>query len=147
MGEQEKPEKMEIVEVRDKDEAATPAGDFIAQVASAVAVIFTFLTFYTNPANEAAVKGYETPYGIIILVAGALSFIFASAVLWAKFLDRDFWLIRSPGWGYNVAAGVIIVVSILAMVFPWKGYDVNWGAPLVELITGVIIGVGGMLKF
>jgi uncharacterized membrane protein YidH (DUF202 family) len=131
-----------------KDEAATPAGDFVAQVAAAVAVIFTFLTFYTDTAaGGKAVKGYETPYGIIILIVGALCFIFASAVLWSKFLDRDFWLVRSPGWAYSATAAVVVVVSVLAMVFAKENYDVNWGAPLVELITGVIIGIGGMLKF
>jgi len=134
------------VEYKEKDEAATPVGDFMAQVASAAAVIFTFLTFYTNEAGE-VVKGYETAYGIIILIVAALTFIFATAVLWSKFVKKDFWLVRSPGWAYGAAAGIIIIVSILAIVFPRSGYDVSYGAIIVEFFAAIFIAIGGMLKF
>lgn len=135
------------VECRDKDEAVTPVGDFIAQVASAAAIIFAFLTFYTNPVTGEATKGYETAYGIIIIIVGALTFLFATSVLWSKFVKRDFWLRRSPGWGYGAAAGIIIIVSILAMVFHVNGYDANWGALIVVFFTGVFVAVAGMFKF
>ena len=135
------------VEIREKDEAATPVGDFMAQVASAAAVIFVFLTFYTNPVTGEVVKGYETAYGIIILIAAALTFIFATAVLWSKFVKKEFWLVRSPGWAYGAAAGVIIIVSILAIVFPRSGYDVSYGAIIVEFFAAIFIAIGGMLKF
>ena len=137
------------VESREKDEAATPAGDFIAQVASAAAAIFTFLTLYTDTAvaPEKAIKGYENVFGIIILIVAGLTFLFATAVLWAKFLRRDFWVVRSPGWAYSTASAVVIIVSILAMVFAKEGYDVNWGVPIVEFLAGVFLGIGGMLKF
>jgi hypothetical protein len=133
------------VECREKDEAATPVGDFMAQVASAAAVIFTFLTFYTL--GDEVVKGYETTYGIIILIVAALTFIFATAVLWSKFVKKEFWLVRSPGWAYGAAAGVIIIVSILAIVFPKSGYDVSYGAIIVEFFAAIFIAIGGMLKF
>jgi hypothetical protein len=133
------------VECREKDEAATPVGDFMAQVASAAAVIFTFLTFYSLGGE--VVKGYETAYGIIILIVAALTFIFATAVLWSKFVKKEFWLVRSPGWAYGAAAGVIIIVSILAIVFPRSGYDVNYGAIIVEFFAAIFIAIGGMLKF
>ena len=141
--------KVEVnpVECREKDEAVTPVGDFVAQVASAAAVIFAFLTFYTNPVTGGVTKGYETAYGIIIIIVAALSFLFATAVLWIKFVKRDFWLARSPGWGYGSASAIIIIVAILAMVFPVGGYDVSWGALVVEFLTGVFLAIAGMLKF
>ena len=141
--------KLEVnpVECREKDEAVTPVGDFLAQIAAAAAVIFAFLTFYTNPLTGEATKGYETAYGIIILVVGALTFVFATSVLWIKFVKRDFWLSRSPGWGYGAAAGIIIIVSILAMVFHVNGYDANWGALIVEFFAGAFLAIAGMLKF
>jgi hypothetical protein len=137
------------VECREKDEAATPAGDFIAQIAAAAAAIFMFLTLYTDKAvaGGKAIKGYETIYGIVILIVAGLTFIFATAVLWSKFLKADFWIIRSPGWAYSTASAVVIIVSILAIVFVKDGYDVNWGVPIVGFLAGVFLGIGGMLKF
>lgn len=139
--------EMNPVECREKDEAVTPVGDFIAQVAAAAAVIFAFLTFYTDTLTGNAVKGYETAYGIIIIIVAALAFLFATAVLWTKFVKRDFWLKRSPGWAYGSAAAIIIIVTILAMVFPKSGHDVGWGALIVELFAGGFIALAGMLKF
>ncbi|MDY6795392.1 MAG: hypothetical protein SWK76_08965 [Actinomycetota bacterium] len=143
---EEKGSETKQVEIVEEGEAAAPAGDFVAQIASAAAVIFAFLTFYTDKAGK-AIKGYESVYGIIIIIVAGLSFIFASAVLWSKFMKKDSWLMRSPGWAYNTAAGIVIIVSILSMVFAKESYDVNWGVPIIELITGVIIGIGGILKF
>jgi len=141
----EKEPEVTPVESREKDEAATPVGDFMAQVASAAAVIFTFLTFYSLGGE--VVKGYETAYGIIILIAAALTFIFATVVLWSKFVKKEFWLVRSPGWAYGSASAVIIIVAILAMVFPKSGYDVSYGALIVEFFAALFIAIGGMLKF
>jgi hypothetical protein len=143
---EDKDSQVTPVECREKDEAATPAGDFIAQIASAAAAIFTFLTLYTDEAGK-AIKGYENVFGIIILIVAGLTFLFATAVLWAKFLKRDFWIVRSPGWAYSSASAVIIIVSILAMVFAKESYVVNWGVPIVEFLAGVFLGIGGMLKF
>lgn len=144
MAEEKEPE-VTPVECREKDEAATPVGDFMAQVASAAAVIFTFLTFYSLGGE--VVKGYETAYGIIILIVAALTFMFATAVLWSKFVKKEFWLVRSPGWAYGSASAVIIIVAILAMVFPKSGYDVSYGALIVEFFAALFIAIGGMLKF
>jgi len=73
------------LECREKDEAVSPIGDFIAQVGSTLAAIFVFLGFYTNQATGEVIKGYETAYGIIILIAAVLTFGFATTVLWFKF--------------------------------------------------------------
>jgi magnesium-transporting ATPase (P-type) len=132
-------------------EAAKPVGDFMAQVAAAIAVLFAFLTYYNKVVENGVTadkftKGYETPYGIIIIAVGALCFIFASAVLWAKFLNKDFWLARSPGWLYMTCASIIIIVSVLAMVFPWKD-DPNYGALVGNFFTGLFVAFGGLLKF
>lgn len=146
---EEEESRVTPVERREKDEAATPAGDFIAQIAAAVAVIFTFLTLYTDATvtPPKVIKGYETAYGIIILVVAGLTFLFATAVLWSKFLNKDFWIVRSPGWAYSSASAVVIIVAILAMVFAKESYEVNWGVPIVEFLAGVFLGIGGMLKF
>jgi hypothetical protein len=146
---EEKETRATPVECREKDEAATPAGDFIAQVAAAAAAIFTFLTLYTDTAvtPAKALKGYETAFGIIILVVAGLTFLFATAVLWSKFLNKDFWIVRSPGWAYSSASAVVIIVAILSMVFAKESYVVNWGVPIVEFLAGVFLGIGGMLKF
>ena len=135
------------IECREKDEAVTPVGDFMAQVGAAIAAIFVFLTFYTNSATSDVVKGYETAYGIIILITAVLTFGFATTVLWLKFEKRDFWLKRSPGWAYGAAAFVIIVVSVLALAFPRTGYETNWGALVLELVVGLNLAVAGMFKF
>jgi hypothetical protein len=138
----------------DAREAAKPFGDFIAVVASAICVLFCFLDFYvpdkTNMVGE-VYKGFNTPYGLIILIVAGLCFIFASAVMFAKFFDKDFWLARSPGWLYMATAGVILVVSIMAMIFPYKGsadgYTVEYVSMVGTFFTGLFIAFGGLLKF
>jgi hypothetical protein len=132
---------------REKDEAVSPLGDFIAQLGAAIAAIFVFTSFYTNTATGDVVKGYESPYGIIILVAAALTFIFTTTVLWFKFGKRDFWMRRSPGWAYATAAFVVIVVTVLALAFPRAGYDLNWGTLFMELFIGLNLLLAGMFKF
>ncbi len=143
MVEEEKVEAKVCETDKETIEASKPVGDFIAQVAAAICVVLTFLTFYTE---LPVYKGYETPYGIILMVFAALCWLFASAVLWAKFLDRDFWLARSPGWFYMASSSVIIVVSVIAMVFPYK-HDPSYGALVGTLFTGLFIAFGGLLKF
>ncbi len=135
------------LECREKDEAVSPIGDFIAQVGSTLAAIFVFLGFYTNQATGEVIKGYETAYGIIILIAAVLTFGFATTVLWFKFEKRDFWLKRSPGWAYGAAAFVVIVVSVLALAFPSDGYDIIWGPLVLELFIGLTLALAGMFKF
>jgi hypothetical protein len=135
------------IECREKDETVTPIGDFIAQVSAAIAAILVFLTYYTDPATGRIVKGYETAYGIIILIVAALTFGFATTVLWTKFVKSDFWLARSPGWAYGSGAALIIIVSVLALAFPYSGYNTNWGVLALELILGAAIAVGAMFKF
>lgn len=135
-------------------EAAKPFGDFISMVASAICVMFCFLDFYipdkANAMGE-VYKGFKTPYGLIILIAAGLCFIFASAVMFAKFFDKDFWLSRSPGWVYMGTAAIILVVSIMAMVFPYKGstdgYAVEYVSMVGTFFTGLFIAFGGLLKF
>ena len=135
------------VAYRGKDEAVAPLDDFITQLGAAIAAVFVFTAFYTDPATGDAVKGYTSAYGIIILVAAALTFIFASAVLWFKFGKRDFWMRRSPGWAYATAAFVVILVSVLALAFPIGGREINWGTLFIELFVGLNLLLAGMLKF
>ncbi len=128
----------------ERREAAKPIGDFIAQVASALAVIACFLVWY-EPIDK-GYKGYQTPYGIILLVVAILCFVFASAVLIMKFLEKDFWLSRSPGWAYGLSAFVIVIISVIAMLFPYKD-NPNYGAMIGTLFTGLFIMFGGLMKF
>ena len=129
----------------ERREAAKPIGDFIAQVASALTVIACFLTWY-EPMGGKEYNGYQTPYGIIILIAAGLCFAFSSSVLIMKFMEKDFWMSRSPGWAYALAAVVIIIVSVIAMLFPYKN-DPNYGAMVGTMFTGLFIMFGGLLKF
>ena len=113
-----------------------------------------FLDFYA-PAKgyegiEEAVKGFKTPYGLIILIVAGLCFVFATSVMFAKFFDKDFWLARSPGWLYMGAAGVILVISIMAMIFPYKGspeFTTEYISMVGTFFTGLFIAFGGLLKF
>ena len=131
---------------REKDESATPVGDFIAQVAAAVAVLSTFLTLYESGAGE-AIKGYEMVYGILIIVVAAAAWFFASYVLLTKFINSDHWLARSPGWAYGAAAALLIIISVMSMIFADSAYTVNWGVPFVQFLAGTFLAIGAMLKF
>lgn len=127
----------------ERRDAAKPVGDFMAQVSSAIAVMLCFLTFYSGPETY---KGYETPYGIILIIAGFVCWLFASGVLVEKCIRKDFWLSRSPGWLYGLAASIIVIVSLLAMLFPFRE-DPNLGVMGGTLFTGFFIMFGSMLKF
>lgn len=144
--EESHPSPVTPVECREKDEAATPIGDFLAEVAAAITVIFAFLTLYTTPVGVTR-HGYQEGLGIVMLVVGAIVFLFAGGVMTAKLANRDFWLARSPGWVYGAGALLIILFSIFAMVFHKGGYTVNWGVPIVQFFMGVVMAVGAMLKF
>ena len=138
------------VEMRD---AAKPIGDFVAQVASAICVLFCFLDFFTpkvTAGGQEAVKGFETPYGIVILVCALGCFVFATFVMFSKFFNKDFWLSRSPGWTYMGTGGVVIVVAVMAMAFPYKDtalYDVEYLSMVGCFFTGLFMGFGGLMKF
>ncbi len=139
----------------DMRDAAKPIGDFVAQVASAICVLFCFLDFYTlkvpEIGKEASIyKGFETPYGIIILVCALGCFIFATFVMFSKLFNKDFWLSRSPGWVYMGCAGVIIVISVMAMVFPYKDtalYNIEYVSMVGCFFAGLFTAFGGLMKF
>ena len=131
---------------REKSAAATPVGDFIAQVAAAVAVLSAFLTLYTTEAG-AAIKGYEMVYGVLIIVVAAAAWLFASYVLLTKFIDSNHWLARSPGWAYGTASALVIVISVMSMIFTNSTYTVNWGVPFTQFLAGTFLAIGAMLKF
>jgi len=131
---------------RERDETMTPIGDFIAQVASGIAVVFGFLTLYNNAAGQ-EVKGYESPFSIIIIVVAGLAWLFASYVLLMKFIRYEHHFARSPGWTYAAAGALVIFLTTLSVIFPKGGYEVNWGVPMVQFITGVFMSIGAMMKF
>ncbi|MBN2026513.1 MAG: hypothetical protein JW854_07140 [Actinobacteria bacterium] len=131
---------------RERDETMTPIGDFIAQVAAGIAAVFGFLTIYTNTAGQ-EVKGYESPFSIIIIVVSSLAWLFASYVLLAKLIRYEHHFVRSPGWIYAAAGALVIFLATLSVIFPKGGYEVNWGVPMVQFITGVFMSIGAMMKF
>jgi hypothetical protein len=126
-------------------EATNPSGDFIALVSSAAAAIFAFITFFQTTGGV-AIKGYETPYGAVIMVAGAACFVFAGVVMISRFINPKSWLARNPGWAYFAASSAIIIMSVMAMVLGYHGYMKEAG-PVVTMATGFFCGVAGMLKF
>ncbi len=127
----------------ERRDAAKPVGDFIAMVASTVTVMLCFLSYYGVPS---AYNGYETPYGIIIMVAGTLCWFFSTSVLFEKFIRNDFWLARSPGWFYAAAAFVVVIASLGALLFPYKT-DPNYGTIIGTFGTGLILMLASLLKF
>lgn len=131
---------------RERDETITPIGDFIAQVAAGIAAVFGFLTIYTNAAGQ-EVKGYESPFSIIIIVVAGLAWLFASYVLLTKLIRYEHHFVRSPGWIYAAAGALVIFLTTLSVVFPKGGYEVNWAVPLVQFFTGVFMSIGAMMKF
>ncbi len=126
-------------------EATNPSGDFIALVSSAVAAIFAFITFFQTTGGV-AIKGYETPYGAVVLVAGAACFVFAGAVMVGRFINPKSWLVRNPGWAYFTASSVIIIMSVMAMVLGYHDYLKEAG-PVVTMAAGLFCGFAGMIKF
>lgn len=131
--------------VRTKDEAASPPGDFIALTASAVAALFTFLGFFQT-AGGAAVKGIETPYGVVMFAAAAICFAFSGVALGSRFVNNESRLARSPGWMYFLAASVIIIASVAAMVLGFQDYTTQAG-PIMTMGSGLFMAFAGMMKF
>lgn len=126
-------------------EATNPSGDFMALVSSAAAAIFAFITFFQTTGGV-AVKGYETPYGMVILVAAAACFVFAGLVMVSRFINPKSWMARNPGWAYFAASSAIVIMSVAAMVLGYHGYATATG-PIVTMATGLFCGVAGMIKF
>ncbi len=133
------------VNVRGKDEAAGPPGDFIAMTASAVAALFTFLGFF-QAAGGAAVKGVSTPYGAVMFAAAGICFVFAGVTLGCRFVNPDSRLARSPGWMYFLTSSIIIIASAAAMVLGFQGYAREAG-PVMTMASGLFIALAGMMKF
>ena len=138
-------QRTDIARARAMSHAATPSGDFMALVSSAVAVIFTFLGFY-QAADGVVVKGFETPYGLIVLTAAAACGLFAMAVLGSKLINPDSWFSRSPGWAYFTASAVVVIMSFAAMVIGLHDYAVGPG-PVASMAAGLFLGLAGMMKF
>ena len=139
-------ERPRAVVYKEKDEATTPVGDFIAQVAAAIVAVSGFLTYYTTTNGE-LIKGYEQVFGIVIILVAAAAFVFASYVLVTKFIDDNHWLARSPGWAYGAASALVILLAVISVAFANEEYTINWGVPLIQLMGGVFLAIGGMLKF
>lgn len=133
------------VNVRGKDEAASPPGDFIAMTASAVAALFTFLGFFQT-AGGAVVRGAATPYGVVMLAAAGICFVFSGVTLGSRFVNPESRLARSPGWMYFMTASVIIIASVAAMVLGYQGYSKEIG-PVMTMGSGLFIAFAGMMKF
>ncbi len=138
-------QRMDVTKARASDDAANPSGDFMALISSAIAAIFAFLGFY-QVADGTLVKGFETPYGLIMLVAGTACCLFAGAVLGSKLINPESWLARSPGWVYFATSAVVIILSIMAMVVGFHGYAVGTG-PVATMVAGLFLGLAGMMKF
>ncbi len=129
----------------EKEEASKPTGDFLAMVSSATVAIFTWLSFFRTAGGD-PVRGYRTPYGMVSLVVGAACAVFALSVLGAKFVNDDFRLSRSPGWAYSTAASVVVIMSILALVMGYRGYQPEY-SPVLVLGSGLFLGFAGLMKF
>ncbi len=132
-------------EIQDQTELENPAGDLIAQVGSATAIIFALLTFYIDSSGR-EVRGYQTYWGLVVLIFAAVCFVFSTMALWDRLMNTRTWLDRVPGWIYMAASFTIVVFSVLAMAIGYKGYEKEF-YPLLAFFSGLFICVGALLKF
>jgi hypothetical protein len=118
---------------------AGPVGDFIALLSSVTAGIFCFTNFFTGW------MGYQTAYGILMLVASAGIAAFSTYLLAARFTLRKVPALRSPAWAYFSGGFCLVILTVMALVFGWQGAAVS---PVLffTFMSGAMLFVAGMIS-
>jgi putative flippase GtrA len=118
---------------------AGPVGDFIALASSVTAGILCFTNFFNGWA------GYQTAYGVLMLVASAGIAAFSAYLLAARFTFRVVPALRSPSWAYFMGGFCMVVLTILALVFGWQGATPS---PVLffTFMNGVLMFIAGMVS-
>jgi len=119
--------------------SAGPIGDFIALISSVTAGILCFTDFFNGWA------GYQTAYGMLMLVASAALAAFSTYLLAARFAFRKVPALRSPTWAYFLGGSCLVILTIMALVFGWHGGTPN---PVLffAFMNGVVMFIAGMVS-
>lgn len=118
---------------------AGPAGDFLALIAGMAGVILSFVNFFAGYA------GYETVYGVPMIVASAAVALFSGGLLVARFAFSKVPARRSPSWAYFLGGATIVLVTLMALVFGWQGAAAQ-SALFFVFMDGVVMFIAGMLS-
>jgi hypothetical protein len=118
---------------------AGPIGDFIALVSGLTAGILCFTNFFGGWV------GYHTPYGLLMLLTSAAIAAFSAAMLAARFAFNRVPTFRSPTWAYYLGGSAIVILSMTALVFGWKGAALS---PVLffTFMNGVVMFIAGMVS-
>ena len=116
-----------------------PVGDFIALISSVTAGILCFTHFFGGWV------GYQTAYGVLMLVASAGIAAFSAYLLTARFTFRKVPALRSPSWAYFSGGFCLVILTILALVFGWQGATPS---PVLffTFMNGVVMFIAGMVS-
>jgi hypothetical protein len=80
------------------------------------------------------------------MAVGFLCLLFSSGVLLGKFIRSDFWMARSPGWIYGLTAFVVVIVSLIGILFPYKA-DPSYGAMVGTFTAALFLMFAGLMRF
>jgi len=116
-----------------------PMGDFIALISGLTAGILCFTHFFGGWV------GYQTAYGMLMLVVSVAIATFSTYLLSARFVFRKVPAFRSPAWAYFLGGSSLVVLTMLALVFGWQGAAVS-PVLLFAFINGVVMFVAGMVS-
>jgi hypothetical protein len=118
---------------------AGPVGDFIALISSVTAGILCFAEFFNGW------MGYQTVYGVLMLVASAGIAAFSTYLLAARFTLRRVPGLRSPAWAYFLGGFCLVALNIMALVFGWQGAAPN-PVFFFTFMSGVMMFIAGMVS-
>lgn len=117
-----------------------PVGDFIALISSVTAGILCFAQFFDGW------MGYQTAYGVLMLVASAGIAAFSTYLLASRFTLRRVPGLRSPAWAYFMGGFCLVVLNIAALVFGWQGAAPS-AALFFTFMSGVMMFIAGMVSY
>jgi len=115
-----------------------PVGDFIALISSVAAGILCFTHFFSGW------MGYQTAYGVLMLVVSAGIAAFSTYLLAARFAFRKVPAMRSPAWAYFTGGFCLVTLTIMALVFGWQGAGPS-AVLAFTLLNGVVMFIAGMV--
>ena len=118
---------------------AGPIGDFMALASSVTAAILCFTHFFSGWV------GYQTAYGVLMLVAAAAVATFSAVMLTARFAFGKVPALRSPAWAYFLGGFFLVILTIMALVFGWQGATPN-PVFFFTFMSGVMMFIAGMVS-
>jgi hypothetical protein len=119
---------------------AGPVGDFIALISGMTAAILCFTNFFNGWV------GYQTVYGVLMILVSVGIALFSATLLAARFAFRRVPALRSPSWAYFLGGACMIVLTMTALVFGWRGES---ALPVLffMFMDGAAMFIGGMVSY